>query len=477
MGLKGRLPGRNVQPGLMSFFSELGYGSLPDLVDNNRRFAEEGNPIAPPTVYHKRLADNYRAALKESGFDRIYPDLQRFCLEEHVLHGRANKLQIEAVRSNPKVIGYCIHALTAGDWIMGAGLLDLWRNPKTYVYEGTQAANQPRIVPVRVFPRNVYANQGARIEITGVNEQDAVNGRLLVEILDGNGEPVFSKETRVRMEPGITPLFEHPLDAAALEGTYTVKVQVTAMDSGVVAENEYAFDVFTAEQLVVPGRRIAVHDPWNDLKPFLQRKRIDFEEWTPEIGMSQPVFVSRTAANTREERERFVELAEFAKRGGTVVYLGGGGERYGWGKPVDVPAYLPVQCGTKLARGTWAPITHLVHEHPIFNGLPVNCMTGSIYENVWAEFSLVGAGGEMAAGCIGFDWFPELDKTRRHYYGPGDTWYGSDMAIVPVGAGRCILSQLRLIDFLGKDPVADKILYNLIEYAAQPVEEQSLKGK
>ena len=41
MGLRGRLPGKNVVPGLMSFFSELGYGSLPDLVDNNRRFADD----------------------------------------------------------------------------------------------------------------------------------------------------------------------------------------------------------------------------------------------------------------------------------------------------------------------------------------------------------------------------------------------------------------------------------------------------
>jgi hypothetical protein len=151
-----------------------------------------------------------------------------------------------------------------------------------------------------------------------------------------------------------------------------------------------------------------------------------------------------------------------------VVYLGGGGERYGWGRPVAVPDYLPVKGGTKLARGTWAPITHLVHEHPIFKGLPSNCMMGSVYENVWAELSLVGVGGETVAGAIGFDWFPELDKNRRHYYGPGDTWYGSDVAVVPVGDGRCILSQLRLVDFLGNDPVADRILYNLIEYAAQP---------
>ena len=73
---------------------------------------------------------------------------------------------IEAVRSNPEVDGYCIHALVAGDWIIGAGLLDLWRNPKTYAYEATKAANQPRIISIRMLPRNIYAEQGTKIEIT-----------------------------------------------------------------------------------------------------------------------------------------------------------------------------------------------------------------------------------------------------------------------------------------------------------------------
>ncbi len=66
------------------------------------------------------------------------------------IHGVANRRMIEAVRCNPKVEGYCIHALADGDWIIGAGLLDLWRNPKTYAYEGTKAASQPRILSIRV---------------------------------------------------------------------------------------------------------------------------------------------------------------------------------------------------------------------------------------------------------------------------------------------------------------------------------------
>ena len=228
MGLRGRLPGRNVVPGLMTFFSELGYGSLPDLVDNNERFAEIGNPIAPPTVYHRRLADQHRQALKESGFDKIYPDLKQFCLDQQQIHGTANQRMIEAVRCNPHVQGYCIHALTAGDWIIGAGLLDLFRNPKTYAYEGTKAANQPRILSIRVRPRNVYAERGTKIEITGVNELDAIHGNLKVEVVASDGSIVFTKTIDVDLASGITPLFSEPFDTKALKGTYTVKAEITA---------------------------------------------------------------------------------------------------------------------------------------------------------------------------------------------------------------------------------------------------------
>ncbi len=41
------------------------------------------------------------------------------------------------------------------------------------------------------------------------------------------------------------------------------------------------------------------------------------------------------------------------------------------------------------------------------------------------------------------------------------------MAVVPLSKGRCLVSQLRLLENLGKDPVADKILFNLIRFTTK----------
>ena len=111
-------------------------------------------------------------------------------MEQQSLHASANKRIIEAVRSNPKVRGYCVHALTGGDWVLGAGLLDLWRNKKRS-YDATKAANADQYLALRVMPRNIYSHQGGRVLVTGINDQESIeDGRLEVEIFNHRGSRV-----------------------------------------------------------------------------------------------------------------------------------------------------------------------------------------------------------------------------------------------------------------------------------------------
>ena len=114
MGLSpGRFTNSKTKPGRLTVVSEIGYGSLPDLVDNNERFAKEGNPLVPPYRYHKDMAKWIRAVLRESGLDAVYPDLRKFCLDQQAIHSQGNKRMLEAIRSNSSAGGYAVHALTA----------------------------------------------------------------------------------------------------------------------------------------------------------------------------------------------------------------------------------------------------------------------------------------------------------------------------------------------------------------------------
>ncbi|MCP4451163.1 MAG: hypothetical protein GY809_06855 [Planctomycetes bacterium] len=463
-GFRGNTPGRNVVPGLMSFVSELGYGSLPNLVDNNRRFADQGNALTPAYRYHKRLDEGQRRMLEQSGFDTLYPDMAQFYLDQQAIHGTANKRMIEAVRSNPEVDGYCIHALCAGDWILGAGLIDLWRNPKSYAYEGTRAANQPRILSIRVKPRNVYAERGAALEVTGINELMSVDARLQIEVTSDAGDVVFEHEVHAPWDSGVSRLFRKQLDTRGFGSEYTVKTRMVSQTGDVLSENTHVFDVFSEKDLETPKTQVAVLDLTGALVKFFKQGGIDFIEFDQTTPLTTPVFVTSTQTKTKAQARRFSSLLEFVKQGGTVVYAAGTKQAFKRGEVNQVRTEtFPFDAEVVAAQGLWTCIPHLVHDHPMFKGLPVSTMMRDVYQNVWARQTLKGLGGTALVASIGFDWFSHEHKL--HYSGPGESWWGSDVALVNHGQGRCVVSQLRLMENLGKDPVADKILYNLIEFA------------
>ena len=458
-GYNGPTPGRNVVPGLMTFVSELGYGSLPDLVQNNLLFKKQGNPLTPAFRYHKRLHQEQQNMLKESGFSNLYPDMKKFYLDQQSIHGTANKRMIEAVRANPEVDGYCIHALSAGDWILGAGLIDLWRNPKTYAYEGTKAANQPQIVSIRMKPRNIYAQKGAKLEVIGINEFEDSRSNMIVEIVASNGKIVFSESMQTNWKEGVSQLFTKNLNTKTWRGDYMVHVYMTNDDGRIITKNKFPIDVFGKKDLRKPKGKVALSNASSSLSSFLDRQGIEVVPFNPSIPLSTPVFI----LNTELENILHQEILEFVKKGGKAIYIEGM-----QASSTDADLWLPFNAKLHPARGLWTCIPHLVHDHPLFSGLPVNDMMRNEYENIWPTNTLCNLEGnnktnvQTIVGAIGFDWFSREHK--MHYSGPGSSWWGSDVAEISFGEGKIMISQLRLLDNIGKDPVADKVIFNMIRY-------------
>jgi hypothetical protein len=238
-----------------------------------------------------------------------------------------------------------------------------------------------------------------------------------------------------------------------------------AADGTIVAENAYDFDVFTEQDVVLPEMQIAVLDLDGPFTRLLKQQGIDVVEFDASTHRSIPVFVTRVTVKSVTEQQRFDELMRFIEAGGTAVYIQGVGQSQQRDDPDQVRSpTVPFAARVEPAQGLWTCIPHLVRKHPLFSGLPTGGMMRDIYENVWARQTLRDLDGEPIVASIGFEWFSADHKL--HYSGPGGSWWGADLAVVPKGTGRVIVSQLRLVENLGKDPVADTILGNLISFAA-----------
>lgn len=485
-----RIPGRNVQPNFMSFLSELGYASWPNLVANNKSFQEKGNPITPAAISHQRLERQVREAFKITGFDQSFPDLEKYCLEEQKIHGIANKRMIEATRANPTISGYCIHALTDGDWILGASILDLWRNPKTEAYDMTKAANQPQIVSIRVLPRNIYAKKGGKIQVIGINELENTKASVTISIETQKGKKIMSKILKKEFEHGITQFYDELLDTRELKGSYVVKVSIRDALNKLLTVNEQPFDVFTVKQQLNPTKKVAVLDGGKSITDYLTKKGIDFMHFSEDIDIALPVVVGKGGKGDKNFQTQIAQVKEFVKQGGYAVFLKIDGQNLTWGapnpepKPIDaaddwqrsIPrvlddmpiGQLPFKTNMYATNGNYISRNHIVTKHPVFKGLPVNVLMTGVYENVCAENSIVRPEkGKYIAGVITYDQNKNMDIMQRHYNGIGDVTWAADVLLIEEGKGRMLYSTLKIIEYLGKDPVADILLHNMIQFNEQ----------
>lgn len=474
LGLAGvKSYGKNVVSGIMSYVSELGYGSTPDLISNIKEFETKGNPIVAPSIYHRELNDGYIAALQKIGYDKIYPNVKDFYLEQQKMHGIANKRMLEATRLNSTIAGYCVHALVGGDWVLGAGLLDLWRNPKTLVYEMTKEANQEQITPIRILPRNVYAEKGAQLEVYGVSELISEKVTVFVKISSKKGIVVYQNNFSGEFSNGISTLLSTQLNTLNLEGTYTVNVEVKNKKGKVITSNYQSFDVFQEKQLKTPSAKIAVVDFDNTLSEFLKSKNINFVSFNENLDKNIPVLVGKTSKKDKKYKEKVQELRTFAKKGGYVVFFEVLGKRVaGFERELkEIEAEtLPLEAEMQqkwATRGGWAAKSHVVSKHQIFKGLPTEIIMHGVYENVHPEVSISKIKGDYIAGLIGYDHFPNNEIMRRHFNGPGEVWWAADVLETQFGEGKMLLSTLRIIEFLDTDPVAEKLLYNIIDYISK----------
>jgi len=105
-----------------------------------------------------------------------------------------------------------------------------------------------------------------------------------------------------------------------------------------------------------------------------------------------------------------------------------------------------------------------VKKHPIFKGLPSDCVVGYQYSKLFVEDhdrgdDVVAAGGEVLSGG-----FAQHMWTR-----PACFFWGANLYTVPVGRGQVVVCNWRVLDNLADHRTAQVLLANLVNYAASVI--------
>jgi len=471
--------GADGQPVLVS---EVGYGSFPDIAANVERYKREGNPKTPDYRYHHELLESLEAVMDEHDLRGIFPDATALCRSTQDIQALGNAQQLEALRTNPKAGGYCIHAFTDGDWVVGAGVLDMWREPKP-LFDALKVVQMPLHLAVRVTPHNVYASRGATLLVTAANDGPAVDGKLVVTVAATDGPEQWSRTTPVAIPPRVTPLLEESLATDGLSGPCVATAQLVS-NGEIRAESSVEFRVF-ADADVAPGvGGLTIIDAKDALRTYCEVNGVAVSVF--DGAADDPVFVAPMDAWNESEFVRFVQLLDWVERGGVAVWLDPPAAYEEHGQPVyrdgrknfmmrfqhgkqrlagPRPNYLietgvfPFALSCRAAQGLWIPVGHYARQHAAFDGLPIEGFMNAAWQNVAARRTLTNLPGPSIAGSVSWD-------SYHDYRAETKCWHGIDMGTLQHGKGTMILSTLDILPHLGKDPVADRMLRNLIAFAA-----------
>jgi hypothetical protein len=299
-----------------------------------------------------------------------------------------------------------------------------------------------------------------------VNEKEAFDGKLTLVIQDSATKTVFEKELRIEVMQGIGEIGSFDVRTEGWRGAYTIKVTLEKIGGSFATKNEYSFYVIDERMPQVPKLPIALAGRSDTLIRFMQDRHSEIRDFEADQSKDIPVVV---AGSINEEDEMYRKMQSWVERGGTAVFL-------------DLPNYplhndriatkkyligagnlLPFELALTNAKGAWTPASHIVKEHPVFAGLPVNCMMGEPYQNVYPLRAMLAPNSDWIVGYIGYSW-NRGNLHKQNYLGVSNAYDAAELIEVAHGNGRYILSTLRLTEQLGKDPCADTIFSNLLQW-------------
>ncbi|MBN2310016.1 MAG: hypothetical protein JXR94_13670 [Candidatus Hydrogenedentes bacterium] len=436
-------------PERLFFLSEFGFGGMEDLADVLAQYGDDG-PDLKDARFLRTMLDAALQGFSERGLDRLFGDFSGFTAAARELQCDAARYQIDALRLNAKLAGYCYTQLCDAGHEFCAGVLDRWRRPKP-AFETLKKAQSPLRTVVHVARTTLRPRQEVAVTVTIVNDNRLQNrADLSLQVVGPTNQVLWKKKRNVKLPRTGRELWSGTISASGSTGPH--KFVVRLMDGmKVLAENAAELQVFA------PTEPCDVE--FNIVDPD--------KEWTARCralakagAENAPIHIVPPLANTiRAYPEAALTHVISQVLGGAVALVFGPPDD--WNDLADQidPA---MRATSKDAVGAFLGVYHYAKLHPVFEGLPARGLMRQPYRNTVPPKTFLESSDEDICGA--FDTAPIA--TGNYLIGE-TSWWGSDILVRRLGSGRIVFTHLRVLEHLGEDPVADRLFVNLLTHFAK----------
>jgi hypothetical protein len=439
------------------FLSEYGIGSAVDLWRVTRHFEQLGKPDAEDAQFYRERLDRFLADWERWRLADTFAGPDEFFAESLRKMAGQRTLGLNAIRANPAITGHSLTGMM--DHVnCGEGLFTLFRELKP----GTVDALFEAFAPLRLclFAESATIVRGGTVHLDAVlaNEDALPPGEYPVHLqvvglgmerpLDRTVNVVVPAREGDREAPFALPFFAEDLAVDGPGGRY--RFRATMERGGAPTGGEAVFYVDDPATMPAVETEILLWGEDADLARWLGEHGIRCRPVATPDATRQVVLVGSAPAAGGQDAWR--GLFERIARGDTVVFLSPGVFREADNPvarvPLPQPGSLTPIYGWLYLKDEWSK------RHPIFAGLQAGgLMDYTLYRELIPDLVFAGQEppAEAVAGAI---------KASQDYAS------GLMLSVHALGAGRFVLNTLLIRENLGKHPLAERLLRNLLRYAA-----------
>lgn len=442
--------GRDTRP---VFLSEGGMGSLFNVVDEGRRY---GHLAVPEDLPDRACIAGMRARLEADWrrwkMHEAYPFLEDMLRDSYRQSVRQRRLFFDLVRANPRFCGYNLtgildHGLT------GEGVWTFWREFKPGVADVMRDGWAPLRWCLFATPEHGYAEQPLRLEAVLANEDVLPPGDYPVTFrLFGPTGLAWEKRIVATVAPDrpfATPVLDETVRVKGPAGNYAF---AASMEAAAPMGDRLTLRLANIEEL--PRLDVSVMTLSIDRKTqrWLAARGVVCRPFDPDAR--DLLLIGRQPL--RHPAARWPAVTDFAKRGGTVVCLSpdafAGGD--------DPVRWLPLR-GRLTVTTFWDWLYHREHvarPHPVMAGLQgPGLLDWNYYGELIPHVMFQGRAQPTE---------PIIAAFAAGYCMPTGYDAGIALGSYRLGKGRLVLNAMTILEQVGRHPAADRLLLNLIAWAA-----------
>jgi hypothetical protein len=437
------------------FLSEYGIGSAVDLWRTTRHFERLGKTEVEDACFYRDKLDRWLADWTRWKLDELYARPEDFFAESLRKMAGQRTLGLNAIRANPNIVGYSLTGMN--DHVScGEGLTTTFRELKP----GTVDALFDGLAPLRLclFAEPVHVYRGARVRCEAVlaNEDALVPGEYPVRLLvvGPQNERLFEKTVAVTVgkdAPFTQPVFAGDIAVDGPAGPY--RFLASLVRGGAPTGGETQFFVADPAGLPVVKTEVVFWGEDPGLAKCLAEHGIRVKPFDAREPQGRELLLVSKAPAAPGGAAAFALLARRIARGANAVFLSPevfrrGNNPLGWLPLANKGTATPIR-GWLYLKDEWAK------RHPIFEALPSGgLMDYTFYREIIPD--LVFAGQE-----------PPAEAVAGAIQASQDYSAGLMLSVHKLGAGHFFLNTLLIRENLGTHPAADRLLLNLLRYAAR----------